>query len=176
MITPPEGPAPGGSSGGTGGGSRPSPGVVFITNAFKFAGDWAMSSGTPWGEDPLLDAQQIGDTLDNFEWYANDFMPVVASVAAGGGGTRVFHHNLPQRADLALRFANRGLNIHQFQSRIPLWLHKSLHSAGARGGRWNQAWERFFARYPQATASEMKRFLAYLRRRDGVNKYPMGPR
>lgn len=35
--------------------------------------------------------------------------------------------------------------------RIPLALHRQIHSGGPRGGMWNQAWENFFKTNPNAT-------------------------
>ena len=66
-----------------------------------------------------------------------------------------FHHVFPQRPDLAARFQARGINPHDFTMQIPKPLHQQIHSGGPLGGRWNQAWQRFFTANPRATATDI---------------------
>ncbi|MCE9583137.1 MAG: DUF2380 domain-containing protein [Planctomycetes bacterium] len=70
--------------------------------------------------------------------------PEAKLLTAGKSALR-WHHFFPQRADLASKFEALGVDIHEFTGAIPQWLHEEIHSGGPRGGKWNAAWESYFA-------------------------------
>ncbi|XXF78303.1 TIGR02269 family lipoprotein [Myxococcaceae bacterium GXIMD 01537] len=68
--------------------------------------------------------------------YREGFLPAFPRLE----GTLVKHHLFPQAPDLAAWFRAKGVNIHEWTMLIPKHLHLRIHSNGARGGLWNQAW------------------------------------
>ena len=78
------------------------------------------------------------------------------------------HHIFPQEPLLADWFKNQKIDIHAYTIRVPKSFHSWLHSGGARGGQWNEAWRRFQEEKFQANAEEMWRFAFELMERFGV--------
>jgi len=80
------------------------------------------------------------------------------------------HHIFPQQQALARWFKSKGIDIHAFTVRIPRSFHQWLHSEGAEGGQWNEAWRQFQKKNFGATAEEIWRFAFELMDRFGVNR------
>jgi uncharacterized lipoprotein (TIGR02269 family) len=72
------------------------------------------------------------------------------------------HHLFPRREDLALWFRERGVRIHDYTMLLPHDVHVRIHSGGARGGRWNEAWAAFKRSHPLASPEEIYRHLGKL--------------
>lgn len=54
------------------------------------------------------------------------------------------HHLFPQASEFREWFKAHGINVHHWTMLIPEQVHQRIHSGGARGGLWNQAWREFF--------------------------------
>ncbi|WP_414641280.1 TIGR02269 family lipoprotein [Archangium sp.] len=78
-------------------------------------------------------------------------------------GRWVHHHVFPQAPALRAWFHQQGVpNIHQFTLLIPEHVHIRIHSGGASGGMWNQAWRDFIDARPDATPQDIYRHAGEL--------------
>jgi uncharacterized lipoprotein (TIGR02269 family) len=76
-----------------------------------------------------------------FPWHGNPKpVPPQRQLTAGRFEK---HHIFPQATDLARWFKSKGIDIHQYTLPIPRDVHVRIHSGGARGGAWNEAWREF---------------------------------
>jgi len=66
-----------------------------------------------------------------------------------------FHHIFPQRADLAEKFAQAGVDVDKFTLQLPKDLHIDIHRGAPRGGLWNKAWDDFFKKNPIVRAEDI---------------------
>ena len=71
--------------------------------------------------------------------YRQGFLPALPREP----GKLVHHHLFPQQRELALWFAQNGVDIHKFTILIPEHIHRQIHSGTGRGGMWNQAWREY---------------------------------
>ncbi|MDQ4123222.1 MAG: DUF2380 domain-containing protein [Acidobacteriota bacterium] len=69
------------------------------------------------------------------------------------------HHIFPQAKEFAAQWKRLGIDINKYTIRIPRGGHIELHSGigQGRGGRWNNSWREFFAKYPNATKEQVFR-------------------
>ncbi|WP_043428442.1 SitA6 family polymorphic toxin lipoprotein [Cystobacter fuscus] len=73
------------------------------------------------------------------------------------------HHLLPQAEEFREWFHSQGIpDIHQYTILIPESVHIQIHSAGPRGGLWNQAWRDFKTAQPDASSAEIYRHAGAL--------------
>lgn len=92
-------------------------------------------------------------------------------------GKWVQHHIFPQQKTLARWFKAQGIDIHQFTLAMPQQVHARIHSGGARGGRWNDAWKQFVDAHEgqQVTPAQIWAHAHLLIRRFGLNPGPFEP-
>ncbi|WNG62423.1 TIGR02269 family lipoprotein [Archangium gephyra] len=83
------------------------------------------------------------------------------------------HHIFPQ--ELAVWFKGKKINIHSFTLRLPKSFHRWLHSGGAQGGQWNEAWRQFQSKNINANSERIWEFAFELMSRFGVHERPLVP-
>lgn len=77
-------------------------------------------------------------------------------------GSRV-HHLLPRSAEFMGFFQRLQINVNDFCIRVPLWVHLKIHEPPfTAGGWWNDAWRVWIAANPNATPSDVFRFVGEL--------------
>jgi uncharacterized lipoprotein (TIGR02269 family) len=92
---------------------------------------WGPPDGFSRGREPVF----------VIPWKQYERRPLLPSQTPSGRMEK--HHIFPQARDLAGWFRGKGINIHQYTMLIPHHVHSRIHSEGARGGLWNQAWRQF---------------------------------
>jgi hypothetical protein len=97
-------------------------------------------------------AASAGEAIGSGEFVAGGAALVMTFAPIGRAGRAVKHHIFPKR--FAEQF--KGLvDIDQHTMEISEGLHRLIHGGGARGGRWNQAWEEFFENNPSFDAGDL---------------------
>jgi uncharacterized lipoprotein (TIGR02269 family) len=109
-----------------------------------------------WGWEQELPGQPVMV----FPWYGNP-KPGPPQLRLPAGKFEK-HHIFPQAPDLAPWFKLKGIDIHQYTIPIPVHLHRYIHSNGARGGMWNEAWREFRESNGNAPAEEIFRHAGQL--------------
>ncbi|HZI11386.1 MAG TPA: TIGR02269 family lipoprotein [Myxococcus sp.] len=105
--------------------------------------NWGDRMRLPNGAEPVM----------VFPWYGTPKpAPLNRQLPAGRFEK---HHIFPQASDLARWFSQKGINIHQYTLPIPVHVHRRIHSNGARGGEWNEAWRVFMNANRKATPEEI---------------------
>ena len=107
-------------------------------------------------------------------------IPLIGDVANASGVARRatrFHHVFPQAADLARKFAQRGIDIDKYTLEIAEDVHRCIHSGKGfgRGGKWNKAWKDFFEHNPNATPEEIYKHAGKLIYEFGLDGIPVVP-
>lgn len=110
-------------------------------------------------------------------------MAAVPFIGGVANGTRIarratrFHHVFPQAADLARKFAQRGIDIDKYTLEIAEDVHRCIHSGKGfgRGGKWNKAWKDFFEHNPNATPEEIYKHAGKLIYEFGLDGIPVVP-
>ncbi|MCP3098262.1 TIGR02269 family lipoprotein [Myxococcus sp. K15C18031901] len=85
------------------------------------------------------------------------------------------HHIFPQERELKEWFERQGVKIHDYTMPIPRDLHYRIHSAGGRGGEWNQAWRDFKESNPTAAPVEIYKHAGELIHRFQLMGGPIQP-
>ncbi len=73
-----------------------------------------------------------------------------------------WHHIFPQRADLAKKFADAGIDIDKYIMELPKADHIRIHSGAPRGGLWNKAWEKYFNANHNPSPEEIYQYAVWL--------------
>ncbi len=106
-----------------------------------------------------LGSQRFGldDVVDeDFSVFTYDYPTAIEATPIQG------HHIFSQRQDLAEKFVEQGIDIHDYIMPLPRRVYigsTGIHGGGARGGNWNKAWQDFFDLNPMANDKDIYKQL-----------------